>query len=268
MGMWLAAAERVSSKTSAVRLCQIRPGTSSADPGSCDFVGLVTTSAAAYPILGGTNFGSIRTGLTVSFGVNRVRGYQMPDGFVLPHEDFYFAYQQLQPQLPDTMLHIGATACRLVASALSSFDCKDVPDWGTGTANQQFEPELEVSDRSAAQDGSALDLAYAYYESDSPAVAPGHARVRRAVLQGSPFHGPAPFATLEDLPLAPDPSVCTAEYGPLKYWGDFFGFRYVPVGQFSRHVAIYSSDEGAGCSKQVNVYQGRALHVQSWFWPN
>ncbi len=68
-----------------------------------------------------------------------------------------------------------------------------------------------------------------------------------------------------------DPEVCPARYGSnYYYWGDFFGFRYVPVtspsGTAFTHVAIYSSDEHLGCH-QTNIYQGQELHLQAWPWP-
>lgn len=252
--LWLAAAR---SDTSEVRLCHIRPGTATAG-GRCDFVGVVTQMALPFPVLEQSTIGLVRTGSTVSFAVNRVEA-------LIPATDFYFAYHVGIPNnTGKTILHIGATQCRL--TDVSPFTCYDVPAWGSGVAAQQFQPTIAVSTGAI---GLVPRVEYAYYDVDDPGngVAPQHARVRRAILSGGLFGAAPPsqtFATFEDLPLAPDPKVCTAKYRPgIEYWGDFFGYQVVG----DRHVTVYSSDEGLGCS-QTNNFQGHQLHLQSWFWPN
>lgn len=243
--LWLAAAR---SDTNDVRLCHIRPGIAT-KPGGCDFVGQVTQQALAFPVVSNSNIGNVRTGLTVSFAANRIRA-------LIPATDFYFTYQVSD----GTHLHVGATQCRL--TTVAPFACYDVPQWGTGTAAQQFQPALAFLDRSELGDGTEPDPQYAFYQIDDPEVAPGHARVKRAHMLGSPFAGVTPSVVIEDLPFAADPSVCTAKYGGgYEYWGDFFGFQAV----LGRHVTVYSSDEGLGCS-QINNFQGHQLHLQSWFW--
>lgn len=256
--LWLATSRPAG--TPDVRLCHIRPATATS-PGSCDFVGVVTQMAEPFPTLLSSNIGNVRTGLTVSFAANRVR--TSPP--VLPHTDFYFAYHL--PRDGADRFHIGATECQL--PVIGTFACQDVSQWGTGTGAQQLQPALTVVDRSAAGDGTKPDVQYAYYNVDADDVAPGRARVRRAILSGSPFTGVVPGVITEDLPLAPDPAVCTAKYAPgYEYWGDFFGFQHV----FRRHVVIYSSNEPSlalpGCSSQTHNFQGHPLHLQSWFWPN
>lgn len=255
--LWLAASR---SDAKDVRLCHIRPGSVNA-PGGCDFVGAVTQMAEHFPVLEKSNIGFVRTGLTVSFAANRIQA-------LIPATDFYFAYQVgALDGMGNTILHIGATQCRL--TGVAPFTCYDVPTWGTGSSAQQFQPALTLVDRSEAGDGSLPEVEYAFYDIDDVAngVPAGHARIRRAVLHGGPFTllpPPATFASFENLPLADDPMVCTAKYGfQYEYWGDFFGFQVVG----SRHVAVYSSDEALGCS-QTNNFQGHHLHLQSWFWPN
>lgn len=256
--LWLAAS--TGDSMADVRLCHIRPATSTS-PGSCEFVGNVTKAAYPFPVLCKSNIGRVRTGQTVSFAANRVRT-EVP---VLAHTDFYFAYHR--DFLAD-ILHLGATECRL--PVLGAFACKDVGAWGTGSAAQQIQPVLKLIDRSEARDGSLPDVQYAYYHIDDPAeVLPGRARVRRARLFGSPFTSVPPSALIDDLPVAPDPAVCTAKYAPnYEYWGDFFGFHYA----FGRHVVVYSSNEPRlfmpGCSPQTHSFQGHPLHLQSWFWPD
>lgn len=255
--LWLAASR---SDTTEVRLCHVRPGTATA-PGGCDFVGVVTQMALPFPVLTQSNIGLVRTGLTVSFAANRIRA-------LIPATDFYFVYQVgAVDGFGKTTLHIGATQCRL--TGVSPFTCYDVPNWGSGVAAQQFQPAIAFTDLSEGGMGTMPHVEYAFYDIDdfSNRVAPGHARVRRAILSGGPFSGLPPSltgATFEDLPLAADSAVCTAKYRlGIEYWGDFFGYQAVA----GRHVAIYSSDEGLGCSPS-NKFQGHQLHLQSWFWPN
>ena len=265
--LWLAAG---GSTADDVRLCHIRPALTAFGTGSCDFVGVVTKKGRTFPVLFTSNLGPIRTGLAVSFAANR---FVSVDPSVLPLTDLYFAYQTFDAT---KVLHTGATVCRVREPY--PFTCMDVPAWGTdGTASgfpQQMQPALDLV---AAPDGTNVDVEYAFYEMDSSNIAKGHARVRRAVLHGSPFGGPAPTATFEDLPLAWAPAVCVAKGyggGNTWYWGDFFGFRLIPSTLESilpaRHLAVYSSDDREGCpaNLQTNKWQGRELHVVSWFWPN
>lgn len=265
--LWLAASKL---SPNDVRLCH-RPAPRMFGSGGCDFVGQITTRAEPIPALLNSNVGPIRTGVTVSFAANRVTP-TVPQ--VLPHTDFYFAYHRRDGM---KVLHTGATACRLWVVANNPFTCKDVEAWGTFSmdgSSQQFQPAMELV---ASQDGSYVDAQYAYYQVDASDIVAGHARVRRAVLRGSPFGGPPSTARFEDLPLARDPAVCAAKgyaSGTRFYWGDFFGFRFVPPPPGSllppRHLVVYSSDDREGCPPplQTNIFQGRHLHVVSWSWPD
>lgn len=264
--LWLTA----STITGDVRMCHIRAAPTHGGSGGCDFVGAVTQKAAAvFPSLENSNTGGIRTGVIASFAVNRVKS-TLPE--FVSHTDFYFAYHRLVRTDVTQFIHVGATMCRL--TRFSPLACRDVAGWGTGSATnnpQQLQPAVLVV---AGSDGSGVNPQYAYYETDAGDITAGHARVKRARLFGDPFVGPPPTSTLEDLPLAPDPMVCSAKgYGPAPYWGDFFGFTFVPPAPnnfIPRHVAIYSSDDRDGCPSnlQTNAFQGRHLHVVSWFWPN
>jgi len=275
--LWLAAA----SGGGAVRMCHIRPGAFPYTSGSCDFVGEIVSQAAPFPPIQDptSSVFFLRTGLTVSFAVNRVKD---AGAFALQYHDFYFAYQLTGPT---GSLHIAAGECTLPSIASLPLQCKEnVPGWGTSSEGEHFEPSISFVDHSPTQDGSQPDVQYSFYEADTANTPPGndppHIRVRRAVLHGSAFGSNS--VTFENLgagtPPAPvaAPAVCPARYGSSTglvelYWGDFFAFGFVPNlgGNVpGGHLVIYSSDENLGCLPQTNVHQGRELHLQSWFWGN
>jgi hypothetical protein len=264
--LWLTAA----TPSGELRMCHIRAASTPFGSGGCDFVGVVTQRPAPpFPALRNSNTGGIRTGVVASFAVNRVKSTQ-PE--VVAHTDFYFAYHRVFTTDDMQFMHIGATMCRL--EGFAPLACHDVDAWGTGSAThnpQELQPAVVLVARA---DGGGANPQYAYYQTDAGDIDPGHARVKRARLFGDPFGGAPPTSIHEDLPLAPDPMVCTAKgYGPAPYWGDFFGFAFVPLAPnnlIPRHVAIYSSDDRDGCPSklQTNAFQGRHLHVVSWFWPD
>jgi hypothetical protein len=260
--LYVASASSIQSK---VRLCHITAG-SLASPGSCDFIGDIGTTVGVSPKANSPSIGNVRTGETVSFGVNRVKSSssQVPG-----YTDFYFAYHESA----NTPLRVDMTVCR---QSLFPFTCKTVPQWSTSNINlspqgAQFQPTLSVTDMSSDQSGGNPEVRYAFYQYDSsPEVAPGKVEVFQAKLTGSPFGGPVPTATFEGLLGVPQPKVCTADYSGVKYWGDFFGYLFLPPaspGILPRYLTVYSSDEGLGCAPvQPNILQGDQLHLESWFW--
>lgn len=264
--LWLAATDRGTSTTG---LCHISGGPFSSP--SCSFVGQMVTGDE-LGFTGGNLYG-VLSATVLTFGVNRVEGSH----FSVPRTDFYFAYQvsnNPNSASPQYGLAIQAGECTL---RLATLQCAMTPSWGTGTSGEFFQPVMSVVDRSVAQDGSEPDVEYSYYEGDTDNEPSGHARVRRAVLHGSAFGTNS--ATFQDLPFAPPPTVCAADYtvgstdpsAIHHYWGDYFAYGFVPHlagSSTGGHVAVFSSDEGLGCDNLLNPLNVGELHLQSWFWPN
>ncbi len=131
--LWLAAG----ADSGAVRLCHVTVD-------SCDFVGTLTTNAAPFQAItdATSSLFGLRTGLTVSFAVNRVLG----SGVLHPeHHDFYFAYQDLKTSTDTGRLTIIAGECSF--SQVFPFACaSDALTWDTPLDGEHFQPNVSFVD--------------------------------------------------------------------------------------------------------------------------
>ena len=276
--VWLAGT--ASGGSGGVRLCHVNPSGGPGQGGTCALTPNgeqidITDQVDLFAILDGktSSIGDVRASVGADFGVvhRNISGFN--------GSEFEFAYVSMPPIGTDTPLHVGVTSCILADGG--ALQCLDVPQWGTSTLpGQQFEPKIEVVDRTPAGSGQTIERRYVFYEIDGDGVPAGYATVFRATLHGSPFFGPAPTLTIDPLlgfgsafqPFV-TPEVCHATYTyyspPVLYWGDFFAFRFAPAfGQYPDwDMALYSSDELRGCVSGGNTWQGNSLHVVALGWP-
>ena len=237
-----------------VKLCRVTDQ-------SCEFVGNVTSNVDLFAILpaGVASPQTLRSGSSADFAVNRVVAAE------LMLREFIFAYSRTGN--PTLGPYVGLTRC-VLASLSGALTCEDVDEWGTlARLGMQLQPNIDLVDKSEAQDGFGADWRYAFYEFDRPEIGNGRAQIALATLSGTLPSAISPTVTFQPLG-APDPLVCPARYPSGDYWGDYFALVAVPpipTNPNWRHVAVYSSDESRGCESS-HPRQGRNLHVVSWGW--
>lgn len=226
----------------------------------CEFIGDVTTGVDLFALLpkGIVSDQQLRSASSGDFAVNRL---SLSDTTI---REFLFAYSR--SDFGASPPYVGVTRCFLLSFS-GGLTCEDIDAWGTQSrAGMHLQPNIELVDKSAAQDGSGADWRYAFYEFARPEIATGHAQVTLATLSGTLPPSGFPSANFTPLP-GPDPTVCVANYPIADYWGDYFGLVAVPnPNQTWRHVAVYSSDEARGCEQVHHPRQGRNLHVVAWGW--